>query len=55
MGPSEVGNPQKFLTLTLVHTQLSAIHQNYLYSVPTSLWLLWFLLQISKCHLHLSG
>lgn len=39
--------PQEFLILMLVYTQPLAIHQNYHFFPPHSLWLQWLLLQIS--------
>lgn len=44
---------QKFLKLA--HTQPPAIHQSYHLNIPTSLWLQWILLQVSRSQLQLCG
>lgn len=43
------------VSLKLAHTQRPAIHQIYHLSSPTSLWLQWILLQISRSQLQLCG
>ena len=44
-------SPQEFLVLMLFHTQPPASHQNYAWSVLTSLWLQQLLFQVNRSQL----